>query len=158
MNRASQTTLVLIGVLLTLLTACAKRNKGYVEDSDPEMAAAIAKAQQALPQFWQVFDKQERGESNFVPGEVFISQFCPDNRIGLSDTCKSFVKLTHCRLTAQSQRPGPRGCSLATATRWPGSLHMRMVTVFCRGSTHQDYSGISGRDKKLKSLGRTFSM
>ena len=100
MNRASQTTLVLIGVLLTLLTACAKRNKGYVEDSDPEMAAAIAKAQQALPQFWQVFDKQERGESNFVPGEVFISQFCPDNRIGLSDACKSFVKLTHCR-----QRP-----------------------------------------------------
>ena len=66
MNRASQTTLVLIGVLLTLLTACAKRNKGYVEDSDPEMAAAIAKAQQALPQFWRVFDKRERGESNFV--------------------------------------------------------------------------------------------
>lgn len=66
MNRASQTTLVLIGVLLTLLTACAKRNKGYVEDSDPEMAAAIANAQQALPQFWRVFDKRERGESNFV--------------------------------------------------------------------------------------------
>ena len=66
MNRASQTALVLIGVLLTLLTACAKRDKGYVEDSDPEMAAAIAKAQQALPQFWQVFDKREHSESNFV--------------------------------------------------------------------------------------------
>ena len=66
MNRASQTALVLIGVLLTLLTACAKRDKGYVEDSDPEMAAAIAKAQQALPQFWQMFDKREHSESNFV--------------------------------------------------------------------------------------------
>jgi uncharacterized protein YegJ (DUF2314 family) len=66
MNRASQTALALIGVLLTLLTACAKRDKGYVEDSDPEMAAAIAKAQQTLPQFWQVFDKREHGESNFV--------------------------------------------------------------------------------------------
>jgi len=49
-----------------LLPACAKRDKGYVEDSDPEMAAAIAKAQETLPQFWQVFDKRERGESNFV--------------------------------------------------------------------------------------------
>jgi uncharacterized protein YegJ (DUF2314 family) len=66
MNRASQTALVLIGVLLTLLTACTKRDKGYVEDSDPEMVAAIAKAQQTLPQFWQVFDKREHGESNFV--------------------------------------------------------------------------------------------
>ena len=66
MNRASQTALVLIGILLTLLTACATRDKGYVEDSDPEMAAAIAKAQQALPQFWQVFDKREHSESNFV--------------------------------------------------------------------------------------------
>ena len=66
MNRASQNALVLIGVLLTLFTACAKRDKGYVEDSDPEMAAAIAKAQQTLPQFWQVFDKRERSESNFV--------------------------------------------------------------------------------------------
>src|SRR3990172_2051324 len=66
MNRASQTALVLIGVLLTLLTACATRDKGYVEDSDPEMAAAIAKARQTLPQFWQVFDKREHGESNLV--------------------------------------------------------------------------------------------
>jgi uncharacterized protein YegJ (DUF2314 family) len=49
-----------------MLTACAKRNKGYVEDSDPEMAAAIAKAQETLPQFWQVFDQRAGGESNFV--------------------------------------------------------------------------------------------
>ena len=66
MKRPSQTALALVGVLLTLLTACATRDKGYVEDSDPEMAAAIAKAQETLPQFWQVFDQRERGESNFV--------------------------------------------------------------------------------------------
>ena len=66
MNRASQTALVLIGVLLTLLTACATRDKGYVEDSDPEMAIAIAKAQESLPHFWQVFEKRARSESNFV--------------------------------------------------------------------------------------------
>ena len=66
MNRASQTALVLIGILLTLLTGCATRDKGYVEDSDPEMAAAIAKAQATLPQFWQAFDQRAHGESNFV--------------------------------------------------------------------------------------------
>jgi len=66
MNRASQSALVLIGILLTLLTACATRDKGYLEDSDPEMAAAVAKAQATLPQFWQVFDQRAGGESNFV--------------------------------------------------------------------------------------------
>jgi uncharacterized protein YegJ (DUF2314 family) len=66
MNRPSQTALALIGVLLTLLTGCAMRDKGYVEDSDPEMAAAIAKAQATLPQFWQAFEQRARGESNFV--------------------------------------------------------------------------------------------
>jgi uncharacterized protein YegJ (DUF2314 family) len=66
MNRASQIALVLIGVLLTLLSACTKRDKSYVEDTDPDMAAAIAKAQATLPQFWQVFDKRKHGESNFT--------------------------------------------------------------------------------------------
>ena len=66
MNRALHTTLALIGVLLIMLTACAKRDKGYVEDSDPEMAAAIAKAQETLPQFWQCFNLRAHGESKFV--------------------------------------------------------------------------------------------
>ena len=66
MNRPSQTALALIGLLLTLLTGCATRDKGYVDDSDPEMAAAIAKAQATLPQFWQAFDQRAHGESNFV--------------------------------------------------------------------------------------------
>src|SRR5205814_8014059 len=59
--------LLLVGVLLTLLAACAKRDKVVgIGDDEPEMAAAIAKARQTLPQFWQVFDKREHGESNFV--------------------------------------------------------------------------------------------
>ena len=33
---------------------------------------------------------------------------------------------TRCRLTTQAQRPGPRGRSIATGARWPGSLQ-RMV-------------------------------
>ena len=65
-KRTAQIALRLVAVLVTLPTACAKRDKGYFEDTDPEMAAAIAKAQQTLPQFWQVFDKRERSESNFV--------------------------------------------------------------------------------------------
>src|SRR5664280_1247758 len=67
MNRPSQTALALIGVLLTLLTACSKRDKVVgIGDDDPEMAVAISKAQATLPQFWQRFDKREHGESNFV--------------------------------------------------------------------------------------------
>jgi uncharacterized protein YegJ (DUF2314 family) len=63
----AQIALVLVAVLMALLTACSKRDKVVgIGDDDPEMAAAIAKAQAALPQFWQVFDKREHGESNFV--------------------------------------------------------------------------------------------
>ena len=37
--------------------------------------------------------------------------------------------VTLCRLTTKAQRPGPRGRTIATATRWPGSLQ-RMVRLF----------------------------
>ena len=55
-----------VAVLAWLFTGCAHRDKGYVEDTDPEMAAAIARAQATLPQFWQTFDQRPHGESNFV--------------------------------------------------------------------------------------------
>jgi uncharacterized protein YegJ (DUF2314 family) len=35
-------------------------------DDDAEMTAAIAKAREALPQFWQTFEKQDQGESGFA--------------------------------------------------------------------------------------------
>src|SRR5438105_13415415 len=60
--------LLMIGVSLALLTACStKRDKVVkgVEDEDPEMVAAIAKARHTLPLFWQAFEKRDRGETNF---------------------------------------------------------------------------------------------
>jgi len=60
------TVTALVAILSLLLAACSKRDKVVnVEDDDPEMVAAIAKARSTLPQFWQVFDKPERGESKF---------------------------------------------------------------------------------------------
>ena len=67
MKGNAQIALLLVAVLVTLLTACSKQDKVVgIGDDDLEMAAAIAKAQASLPQFWQVFDKREHGESNFV--------------------------------------------------------------------------------------------
>ena len=66
MKRITPSTLFLVAVLASLCAGCAHRDKGYVEDADPEMAAAIAKARAALPQFWQTFDQRPQGESNFV--------------------------------------------------------------------------------------------
>jgi len=56
----------LIAVALTLVTACSKEDRviGVAAD-DPEMTAAISKARETLPQFWQVFDKPEHGETGF---------------------------------------------------------------------------------------------
>jgi uncharacterized protein YegJ (DUF2314 family) len=67
MNRTRPTRLLHAGVLLALLTACSKRDEVVgVAGDDPEMTAAIAVARETLPQFWQVFEKRERGESDFA--------------------------------------------------------------------------------------------
>src|SRR6266478_650373 len=66
MKRSAQIALVLVAVLAALFSGCAHRDKGFVEDTDPEMAAAIAKAQETLLQFWQARDQHSHGESNFV--------------------------------------------------------------------------------------------
>ena len=66
MKRIAKIAPLLVAVLGSLLFVCPLRDKGYVEDTDPEMAAAIAKAQEALPHFWQAFDHRVHGESNFV--------------------------------------------------------------------------------------------
>jgi uncharacterized protein YegJ (DUF2314 family) len=66
MNRTPRIVIALVAVLVTLHSACSKRDEVVnVKSDDPEMVAAIAKAREALPQFWQVFDKRERGESDF---------------------------------------------------------------------------------------------
>jgi uncharacterized protein YegJ (DUF2314 family) len=66
MRSIAQITLVAVAVLTNLFCGCAHRDKGYVEDTDPEMAAAIARAQKKLPQFWEAFEQRAHGESNFV--------------------------------------------------------------------------------------------
>jgi uncharacterized protein YegJ (DUF2314 family) len=66
MKRIRQFATLLVAVLAASFSGCGPRGKGYVEDTDPEMAAAIAKAQETLPQFWQAFNQRAHGESNFV--------------------------------------------------------------------------------------------
>ena len=66
MKRIADITALLGAVLAALFTGCASRDKGYVEDTDPEMAAAIAKAQETLPHFWQTYDQRAHGENTFV--------------------------------------------------------------------------------------------
>ncbi len=66
MKRIAQIAPLFLAVLTAFFSGCTHRDKGYVEDTDPEMVAAIAKAQETLPQFWQAFDQRAHGESNFV--------------------------------------------------------------------------------------------
>jgi uncharacterized protein YegJ (DUF2314 family) len=60
-----------IGFLFSIVSAaslvgCSKQDKVInVADNDPEMLAAIAKARDTLPRFWQIFDKREHSESDF---------------------------------------------------------------------------------------------
>jgi uncharacterized protein YegJ (DUF2314 family) len=56
--------------LAVLGIACSKptslRDKTTnVEDNDPEMAAAIAKARATLPEFWKKFERHQRDETDF---------------------------------------------------------------------------------------------
>ena len=67
MKRALHIALILASVITVSLTACSKRDKVIsVEDDDAEMNSAIVKARETLPHFWQVFEKPERGESDFA--------------------------------------------------------------------------------------------
>ena len=60
-------TLMFVGVLLSMFTGCSKQQDKVIDiaEDDPEMVAAIAKARDTLPQFWDVFDKRPHGETNF---------------------------------------------------------------------------------------------
>jgi uncharacterized protein YegJ (DUF2314 family) len=57
----------LIIILVTSFVGCSKQDKVInVADDDKEMNAAIAKARDTLPQFWQTFEKREHGERDFA--------------------------------------------------------------------------------------------
>jgi uncharacterized protein YegJ (DUF2314 family) len=67
MKHTPRTLVALAAVLLSLFTGCSKRDKVVnVDENDPEILAAIAKARESLPQFWQVFEDRGRGESDFA--------------------------------------------------------------------------------------------
>ena len=56
----------LTSLLLLSCSACSKKDRVVeVESGDQEMTAAIAKAQETLPEFWRIFGKPEHGESDF---------------------------------------------------------------------------------------------
>jgi uncharacterized protein YegJ (DUF2314 family) len=47
-------------------TACQPRDRAVnVAPDDPDMVAAIARARETLPQFWQAYETRPRGESDF---------------------------------------------------------------------------------------------
>jgi uncharacterized protein YegJ (DUF2314 family) len=73
MKRSNSLAVVLLTVLFIGSSACSQKNDSLkqdriinVEDDDKEMNAAIANARSTLPQFWQVFEKPERGEEHFA--------------------------------------------------------------------------------------------
>src|SRR5262245_61171011 len=64
MNGAQRILLFLAATLL--ISACSREDPViFVSDDDPEMVAAIAKARDTLPKFWQAFEKPGEGESDF---------------------------------------------------------------------------------------------
>jgi len=71
MKRIPTILLLVSAVLLPLLTSCSRDQSRRdqtvsVEDDDPEMVAAIAKARDTLPKFWQALEQRSRGESDFA--------------------------------------------------------------------------------------------
>src|SRR5262245_57774793 len=59
--------LVAAALVLGLLVSCSSSDDKIVsvDDDDPEMQAAIAKARETLPKFWQTFEHPEHHESDF---------------------------------------------------------------------------------------------
>jgi uncharacterized protein YegJ (DUF2314 family) len=56
-------------LLIPFLSSCSDSGQKdkviSVAEDDPDMTAAIAKSRSLLPQFWQVFDNREHGETGF---------------------------------------------------------------------------------------------
>jgi uncharacterized protein YegJ (DUF2314 family) len=56
-----------VAVIITGLTGCSRSDRTIsVADDDPAMLAAISKAREALPVFWEAKEKHLRGESGFA--------------------------------------------------------------------------------------------
>jgi len=67
MNRSSRLALIAVALLGPILTSCSESDPIIgVQGDDPEMVAAIAKARETLPHFWQVYGQPQRGEQDFA--------------------------------------------------------------------------------------------
>ena len=81
------------------LAACSRSGSSYadrtinVEGDDAEMVAAIAKARESLPHFWQVFGHPERGENDFAL-KVKISDTYGDEHFWAIDIERQDGKIT----------------------------------------------------------------
>jgi len=74
MKNKMRTTLT-VAIICTFVAACSLTSCSHhnskddktigVSGDDAEMNAAIAKARDSLPDFWQVYEKREQGESGF---------------------------------------------------------------------------------------------
>ena len=64
------TRILCAALLAVTFTSCKKKWQGdhviNVESTDADMLAAIAKARETLPTFWQAFDHHEHGEERFA--------------------------------------------------------------------------------------------
>ncbi|HTL16757.1 MAG TPA: DUF2314 domain-containing protein [Patescibacteria group bacterium] len=59
--------LPLLFFCLVLFAGCGRPDKTInIADDDPEMLAAIAKARDTLPQFWNRYEKHDQGETDFA--------------------------------------------------------------------------------------------
>lgn len=69
MKRATHIALALIACITLLFTGCSNSEKRdgviNVKENDAEMNAAMAKARETLPAFWQAFEKRDKGENKF---------------------------------------------------------------------------------------------
>lgn len=66
MKRLLQILGLMVTPILGFLTGCSNRDRTLdIGADDPEMAAAIAKARDTLPQYWQLFEHPEHGETDF---------------------------------------------------------------------------------------------
>ena len=111
MKRIARLTPLLLAVLIALLSGCTKRDKGYMEDTDPEMAAAIAQAQATLPQFWQAYEQRALGVSNFT----LVFRITDQGRMEHFFTCdferrdgKTWVTITNSPKIVTSVKSGDR--------------------------------------------------
>jgi uncharacterized protein YegJ (DUF2314 family) len=70
MNQKLLIALLAVALFLPILISCSRSSSVdktiNVADDDREMLAAIAKARETLPKFWEAYERRDRGETDFA--------------------------------------------------------------------------------------------